>query len=339
LLTSKILEKFDTLNMHKIYDQWPEMAQKSYNLEFEPINFDNIEHIIFSGMGGSGILGDVFSSIMSQTDIFVTVNKGYHLPRIVNNRTLVVSTSISGNTIETMSFLRSAQNLGCKTISFAGGGQMKDYCLKNNMPFYSIPMIHSPRSSFIQFLYSMIKILNPILKVKKEDIINSLLDLEKTFNQISSKNLTESNSSLNLASWITGTPLIYYPWGLQSTAIRFKNSIQENSKRHAMVEDVIESCHNCIMAWEESSNVQPILLQGVDDFIKTKERWKVLKEYFRENGINFYEIFSIKGSILTKIINLIYFLDYSSIYLSVMSEKDPSPIRSIDFIKKRISTE
>jgi len=104
-----------------------------------------------------------------------------------------------------------------------------------------------------------------------------------------------------------------------------------------MMEDVIEACHNGIVAWEESSNVQPILLQGVDDYIKTKERWKVLKEYFNEYNIDFYEIFSIPGSILSKIINLIYVLDYSSIYLSVLSGKDPSPIKSIDFVKNRIS--
>jgi len=339
LLESNILEKFDTQGMHKIYDQWPKIARNSYDMEFDPIKFEGIDHIIFSGMGGSGILGNVFSSIMSQTDIFVTVNKGYILPKIVNDRTLVISTSISGNTVETLSFLQSAKKLGCKTISFADGGKMKDFCLKNNMDFYYIPLIHSPRSSFIQFLYSMIKILNPILKVKEEDITSSLVDLETTSNQISYKNLTESNNSLSLARWITGTPMIYYPLGLQSAAIRFKNSIQENSKRHAIIEDVIEACHNCIVAWEGSSNIQPILLQGHNDNIKTKERWKIFKEYFNENGIDFYEIFSIKGSILSKIINLIYLFDYSSIYLSVISGIDPSPIKSIDFIKSRISKE
>jgi glucose/mannose-6-phosphate isomerase len=195
LLDSKILEKFDTLGMHKVYDRWPEIARNSYNSEFKPINFQNIDHVIFSGMGGSGILGNVFSSIMSQTDIFVTVSKGYHLPKSANERTLVISTSISGNTVETFSFLRSAKKLGCKTISFAGGGKMEDFCLKNNMEFYSIPMIHSPRSSFIQFLFSMIKILNPILNVSKKDIKNSFEDLENTSNIISSKNLTDTISS------------------------------------------------------------------------------------------------------------------------------------------------
>ena len=61
-----------------------------------------------------------------------------------------------------------------------------------------------------------------------------------------------------------------------------------------------------------------------------------MKEYFNENNINFKEVFSIKGNILTKIINLIYILDYCSIYHAVISEIDPSPVKSIDFIKEKL---
>ncbi|MGH9909058.1 MAG: SIS domain-containing protein, partial [Nitrososphaerales archaeon] len=148
--------------------------------------------------------------------------------------------------------------------------------------------------------------------------------------------LTKTNPSLDLAQWISGIPLIYYPFGLQSAAIRFKSSLQENAKLHAMAEDVIEACHNGIVAWEKKDNVEPILLEGQDDYIKTKERWKILKEYFEKNKIKYKQVPSTKGSILTKLINLIYLLDYATIYLAVMSKRDPSPIKSIDFIKQRI---
>jgi glucose/mannose-6-phosphate isomerase len=130
--------------------------------------------------------------------------------------------------------------------------------------------------------------------------------------------------------------VIYYPWGLHAAAIRFKSSLQENSKMHAMIEDVIETSHNGIVAWEKKHPVKPILIEGIDDYIKTKERWNIIKKYFEENSIDHREIYSVKGSILSKIINLIYLLDYASIYKAVLSETDPSPIHSIDFIKKRL---
>ena len=90
------------------------------------------------------------------------------------------------------------------------------------------------------------------------------------------------------------------------------------------------------MHGEKESNVKPILIEGQDDHIKTKERWKILKEYFELNKIEFKEVRSIHGNILSKIINLIYLLDYSTIYRAVLSNVDPSPVKSIDFMKNKL---
>jgi len=187
-------------------------------------------------------------------------------------------------------------------------------------------MRHSPRASFTTFLFSMLKILEPVLPIRKGDVIDSIEKLEKLKKEISSSNLTEDNPSLSLANWISDIPLIYYPWGLQAAAIRFKNSLQENAKIHAITEDVIEACHT----------VKPILIQGEEDYIKTKERWVILKQFFKENKIDYYEIKSVNGNILSKLIHLIYLLDYSTIYRAVMSGIDPTPVRAIDYVKDRL---
>jgi glucose/mannose-6-phosphate isomerase len=154
--------------------------------------------------------------------------------------------------------------------------------------------------------------------------------------KINSLNLTDKNPSLKLAEFMNNIPVIYYPFGLQSAAIRFKNSLQENCKIHAMVENIVETCHNGIVSWEKTSNVQPILIQGEGDFVKTKERWGIIKKYFKNNKIEYFEIISTSGSILSKMINLIYLLDYASIYFAVMSKTDPTPVKSIVFIKSEL---
>jgi glucose/mannose-6-phosphate isomerase len=324
--------------MYKIYDKWPEIAMESYESDFDIIDFRDIDHIVFSGMGGSGALGDIFSAILSKTNIHVAVVKGYHLPNTVDSHTLVVTTSISGNTVETLSVLDSANKLDCKIVAFSSGDRMQKYCLKNNIEYRNIPQMHSPRASFTGFLYSILKVLGPVLPVKKTDILDSINQLEKLRNQISSKNLDKKNPSLCLAEWISDIPVIYYPFGLQAAAIRFKNSLQENAKKHAMIEDVIEACHNDIVSWERKDKVQPILLEGVDDYIKTKERWRILKEYFKTNKIEYHEVHTVKGSIISKLINLIYLLDYATVYLAVLSKVDPSPTKSIDYMKNKLSS-
>jgi len=336
LLDIKTLEKFDKNKMYKVYDEWPQIAREYYESDLEPIDFDNISHIVFAGMGGSGAISDIFSSILSKTNIHVEVVKGYILPKTVDSDSLVITTSISGNTEETLSILNSATKLESKIIAFSNGGKMEKFCNEKNINYRNIPMRHSPRASFTTFLFSMLKILESVIPIKKVDVIESLDKLEILKKEISSNNLTENNPSLLLANWISDIPLIYYPWGLQSAAIRFKNSLQENVKIHAITEDVIEACHNGIVSWIRPSTIKPILIQGEEDYFKTKERWRILKEFFKENEIEFHEIKTIQGNILSKLINIIYLLDYSTIYRAVMSEIDPTPVTAIDYVKERL---
>ena len=213
---------------------------------------------------------------------------------------------------------------------------MQDFCSKNKIEFRNIPQLHSPRASFTSFLYSMLNVLEPVTAIKKDDIMDSISCLEDLRKKISYNNLNENNPSLELAKWINGIPLIYYPWGLEAAAIRFKNSLQENAKLHAITENVIEACHNGIVAWERPSNIKPILIEGYDDYVKTKERWTILKEYFDSKNIDYKEVTSIRGNILSKLINLIYLLDFSSIYYAILLKIDPTPIDSINFVKSRL---
>jgi glucose/mannose-6-phosphate isomerase len=336
LLELSTLEKYDPQGMYKVYDSWPKIARESFESNLDPIDFNDVDHIVFAGMGGSGAIGDMFAAILSKTKIHVNVVKGYVLPKTVNSNTLVIVVSVSGDTKETMSALVSAHKIGSKIIVFSSGGKMQEYCIKNKIEYRIIPQYHSPRASFSSFLYSILKVLYSTLEIKKDDILESITEMEKINKMINSSNLIDKNPALNLAELMKGIPLIYYPFGLQSAAIRFKNSLQENTKLHVITEDVIEACHNGIVSWERKSNIQPILIIGQNDQIKTKERWKLLKEYFNLNKINYLEISSLNGSILTKLINLIYLFDYTSIYLAILNKIDPSPVKSIAFLKKKL---
>ncbi len=336
--------------MHQFYDNWPKYARESfehysrnssYQLDIFGANSNdygkNSDHIVFAGMGGSGAIGDLFAAVLSRTSIHVSVVKGYLLPRTVDKNTLVIVTSVSGDTVEAISNLLSAKETGCKTIAFSSGGKIESLCKKHNIVFGKIEKLHSPRVSFVRYVYSILGVLEKILPVKREDVLESIQKMEELCKSISSDNLTAKNPALSLAQWITGIPMIYYPWGLQAAAIRFKNSLQENAKRHAMAEDVIEACHNGIVAWEKPNfDVMPILIEGTDDYIKTKERWKILKRYFEENRIEYREIHTVEGSILSKIMHMIYFFDYTTIYNSILSGIDPSPTYSIEYIKKNL---
>jgi len=328
------IKKIDSKNMIEVYDTWAHVAEQNFQQEVSRPELKEIDHVIFAGMGGSGTVGDIFSSILSKNDIHTSVVKGYLLPKTVDSNTLIVTTSISGNTNETLTILQNSLKTEAKIIALSSGGEMEKIAIKNSIPYYKINQIHSPRASLLAFLYSTLNILQDFIPIKKSDISESLLKLKQIQNENSSSNLSD-NPALELANWIK-FPLVYYPAGLQAAAIRFKNSMQENAKNHIITEDVIEACHNGIVAWEKPNSIQPVLIEGVDDYIKTKERWDILKEFFESKKIEYREIFSLNGSILTKLVCLIYFLDYVSLYRAILSKTDPSPVSSIDFVKNKL---
>ncbi len=328
--------QYDPSKICSAYDKWPQIARQSYDSSSEIGEFKDIDHVVFCGMGGSGTICDIFSAILSKSNLHTCVVKGYHLPLTIDSNTLVITTSVSGNTVETLTVLDAASKLGCKLAAFSGGGMMKDYCTKHKIFFKEIMPFHSPRASLPSFLYSMLHYFGSMFNIKTGDVEESIRSLEEIHYKINSNNLDSNNSSLKLAEWLVGIPMIYYPWGLQAAAIRFKNSLQENAKMHAIAEDVMEASHNGIVSWETSSNIQPILIQGTDDYVKTKERWQIFEDYFNEKKIGFYQVPSVNGSILTKMMSLIYLLDYASIYKAFLRKIDPTPTSSITYIKDRL---
>ena len=335
----KDIEEIDTNKMFKVYDQWPEIAKNYFRKRFTKLNFQNIENIVFVGMGGSGAIGDVFASILSKTNLRVSVIKGYNFPKHVDKKTLIIAISISGNTDETNSILKESINYNCKILGISSGGKMEEFCNQHKLEFRKVKRFNSPRESFAAFLFSLLNILSPIIPMKPNDIDEAIDEMFKLRKVIATENLTETNLSLKLAKWIDHTPIIYYPFGFESVAIRFKSSLQENAKSHVIIEDVMEASHNGIVAWEKKSKIKPILIRGPNDHPKTFQKYEIFKRYFQEKKIDFYEIFSIDGNILSKIVNLIYLLDFCSIYKAVLDKTNPFPVKSIDYIKEKISNE
>tara|TARA_Y100001936_G_scaffold239415_1_gene272512 strand:- start:13908 stop:14915 length:1008 start_codon:yes stop_codon:yes gene_type:complete len=330
------LERVDKKYMYKSYDSWPDIARESYENKFEKFDVKDIDHVVFAGMGGSGSIGDAISAILSKKDIHVSIVKGYTLPRTVDSKTVIIATSVSGNTNETLEILKIAKKTSAKIIGFSSGGEMENYCKNQDIIFHKIPIIHSPRASFTKFLYSILNILEPILPLEKKEILESISTLQDTRKEIFSENLTKNNKALNLAEFTKDVVAVYYPAGFQSVAIRYKNCLQENTKIHAMTEDVIETCHNGIVSWEKKSLVRPVLIQGKNDHEKTIERWRILEEFFKNKQINYKIINSIEGNILSKIVNLIYLLDYSTIYSAVLTNTDPTSVESVRYVKSKL---
>ena len=349
MLDAGALARCDASRIRAAYDVWPEDAARENGAEGpEPVDLrtcGQTRHFVFAGMGGSGTVGDAMAAVLSKAGVHVDVAKGYVLPRTATRDTVVVATSVSGGTEESLAVLDEAGRRGCLAVGFSsGGGRMERLCADRGMPHRRIEARHSPRASFAAFLYGMLRALGPVLPAGAAKCVpDSISHMSALRDGIGSQNLDAgSNPSLALAEWLSGVPIVYYPAGLQAAAIRFKNSLQENAKMHAMAEDVIEACHNGIVPWwgggkgGGGGGGRPVMVRGRDDHAKTRQRWGILESMLRERGIEFRTVDSVGGDILSKVANLVYLLDYATIYRAALSGIDPTPIAAIDYVKGRL---
>lgn len=343
MLDAGALARCDSSGICAVYDKWPEAAAREGGPEGpEPVDLQTCgqtRHFVFAGMGGSGTVGDAMAAVLSKAGVHVDVAKGYVLPRVASRDTVVVATSVSGNTEEALAVLDEAGRRGCLAVGFSGGGRMEQLCADRGMPHRRIEARHSPRASFAPFLYGMIRALGPVLPEGAAKCVpDSISHMSALRDRIGSASLDEANPALSLAGWLSGVPIVYYPAGLRAAAVRFKNSLQENAKMHAMAEDVIEACHNGVVPWwgGKGSAGRPVLVRGRDDHAKTRQRWGILESMFRDRGIEFRTVDSVGGDILSKVANLVYLLDYATIYRAVLSGVDPTPIAAIDYVKGRL---
>ena len=196
-------------------------------------------------------------------------------------------------------------------------------------------MINSPRSSLVFSLYTILGSLSESIGLQKKYITESLSNLKKTKETLFESN-KKDNLSSNLVKFMSGIPICYYSPALLPAALRFKNDFQENCKKHAMIEEIAESCHNSINAWEQHSIVNPILLRKDDDHLFIKKQFDVVKEYYKSKKIHHIEIFASKGNLLNALINQMYNMGYATILRAIQDGIDPTDIPAIRFIKARL---
>jgi glucose/mannose-6-phosphate isomerase len=252
-------KSIDSSNMLKsIYDFPFQMKEaKSIGERIELKNtYENVQNIVLCGMGGSAIGGDLSRSLVNESlTVPMFVNRNYSLPNWVNSNSLVIASSYSGNTEETLSAYHEAISKGAKVIGVTTGGELASLIDKNKNEKVLIPAGLQPRAavafSFIPLLYLLKKL--SITNSKALDELDAAIEKIQSVNDIYSLD-NEKNPTYVLAKEIYRTiPVIYGENEMTSTiALRWKGQFCENSKMLAYHNDLPEMNHNEIVGWQEN---------------------------------------------------------------------------------------
>ncbi len=311
------------------------------NLQYD---YSECENVVVAGMGGSAIGGDVVETIVHQElKIPFYVNRNYTLPNWVNRKTLVICSSYSGNTEESLSAYEDALKKGAMICGISTGGQLSEKIRSKEFDLITIPGGLQPRAalaySFVPMLYLLRKI-GLISNSSIDDLSNSITFLEKK-REIYSVGDT-SNPIFKLAKNIYGMiPIIY---GITDTtgvvALRWKSQLCENSKMLAYYNEIPEMNHNEIVGWGNNpdllSELAVIWLRDKNDNERVRKRQDITIKLLNDVDIMQYEVNAEGANKIERLLNLINYGDWLSYWCAILHNTDPSPVERINKLKKAL---
>jgi len=317
----------DKSNMGLIISKLPQQCREGLILAKDVKIETKIKNIVVAGMGASGITGQILKDYLG-TKIPVHIVQEFSVPEFVDAYSLVFCVSYSGNTAETISAFRTAIRRSAQIIVITSGGKLKELAKKTNKQIIEVPKNLPPRTALgYLFMPLLVVLQNSGIIFDKTNEIKNMID--------SLMNIKFKEKAQELALKLQDKiPIIYSSNKLKSTALRWKEQFNENSKVPCFFNVFPELDHNEIMSYENlKEDFFVIILKDEDDKVEIKDRMSITKKVIAEHCPVIDVV--VKGDcLLTKIFSAIYLGDLTSFYLALLYGIDPTPTHAIDEIKK-----
>ena len=317
-------------------------AAMSFNL---PADYAGVDKVIVLGMGGSAIGGDLVRSLaQAESKIPVIVHRDYGLPSFVDEKTLVIASSYSGNTEETLSGFEPALKTKAKKLAMTTGGKLQKLAEAHNVPIFKIEYKAQPRAalgfSFLPTLGVLQKL--GFLKDKSADVAETVQVLEKLSAKLDEKSPLSTNPAKQLAQRLYGCLSVIYGAGIAAEAAhRWKTQINENGKAWAFYEIFPELNHNATVGYpfppEIAQKIRVILLRSPLFNERVKLRYDVTCELLKRAGVAYEFVDSEGKSALSQMMSLVMTGDFTSYYLAILYGVDPSPVEVINYLKDQLA--
>jgi len=308
------------------------------------VDYPEPEAIIVAGMGGSAIGGELLKDWSRDSTITpIEVCREYHLPAYANRKTLVLVTSYSGETEETLSVFLEALKKKCMILAISSGGTLQEFAQKLSVPHLPVPGGMAPRATLPYLFIPLPIILQKIGNVSNVD--RELVETVNILKQVSAENspeiLSDQNPAKTLAYGILETtPAIYGFQFYRAVAQRFKTQINENSKNPAKWEIFPELDHNEIVGWENArefaGHFSVIFIRDREEPIEIRRRIEVSRDIINHVLTKLFEVWSKGKAKLAKMSSVVCMGDFTSVYFAVLRGVDPTPVKSIDVLKRRL---
>ncbi|MCC7231601.1 MAG: bifunctional phosphoglucose/phosphomannose isomerase [Bacteroidia bacterium] len=335
IFTGKITQE----SMKELVEQFPRQIREAIAIGDKavltsPVN--PIRNVIITGLGGSGIGGTIVSEILaSECPVPILVNKDYFLPAFTSRETLVIVSSYSGNTEETLQAMQTALEKEAKIVCITSGGKVAELARQHRLDHIIIPGGMPPRSCLGYSLTQLFFILHKMnlsggaFRQQLEEAV-ALMEREQS-------NIRKE--AMDLAGFLfRKTPVIYAVDGFNGVATRFRQQINENSKMLCWHHILPEMNHNELVGWAEPhENCAVVLLRNKTDYSRTQARMEISKGVFSTYTPHIREVWSKGSSCIERSLYLIHLTDWASCYLADRKSVDANEINIINHLKSELA--
>ncbi len=343
-MISELVKKYDPQNQFQVLINSYEQIETAWATPFDggKINVEKISNIIVSGLGGSAIGGDLIADFLNEELPYpFAVNRNYGLPKYANENTLMIASSYSGNTEETLSAASQALRNGAQIICVTTGGKLLEFAKQNELPYFVMQSGFQPRYALYSSFFALLKILQTLGIVENQDeTVKKIIANIRSKGEIYSGD--DNNKALEIAEKLLGfIPVIYGAANKTATlAIRMKGQFNENSKLHAFFNILPEMNHNEIIGWETFDEAQfrakVIMIKDKSYHSQIAKRIEITSELIKKSGAEVIYLESSKDDFKERLFELVYLGDWISYLLAIMRKFDPSEIDNIVYLKENL---
>ncbi|KPJ60394.1 MAG: hypothetical protein AMJ46_06420 [Latescibacteria bacterium DG_63] len=333
--------KIDRSQMeHKLYGLPEQITEAKVIFDQADIRLDaKIERVMVAGMGGSAIAGDILRTVaMRDWDVPVEVVRSYHLPHSVDQHTLLIVASYSGNTEETLSAFHEGEGRNAKIFCISSGGELMERARQRSIQCVQIPKGLPPRCAVGYLTVPMLLAVHQFGLDLRQDIDETVAVLASLRDELSSK----EGAAAKVARKLKGKlPVVYTSYEYGTVAFRWRTQLNENAKVWVHTNLFPELNHNEIVGLgtpaEISRRCFVVFLRDRNEFSQIRKRIELTKKIISPLVSGTEDVWSAGTSSLAKTFSLIYFGDWVSFHLAMELRVDPTPIERIDYLKSQLA--
>ncbi len=347
-----IYKEIDNQDLYRNIQELPFQCKNAWieiNKLVLPSYYLKVNKVLILGMGGSGIGGELACDFTLQTsEIPIYTHHNYGIPEFIDEKTLVIAVSYSGNTEEIIDGFVEAYKKDAKLIAITSGGELEKLAQKYRAPYYRFAYKSPPRAALGYLFISIMGILKKlnIADISQQDINTTISMLQSQLEKMNRDIPTVKNPAKKLAQVLSEKiPIIYGADFMRGVAIRWKTQFNENAKVISYAEVIPESNHNSLVGLEFPESIQElfyfIILQSRFDHPKSKIRQDFFEKTLKKQKISVQSIIlpSSTNCVLAEICGMIYWGDLTSYYLAIINKIDPYPVEIINQLKQTIKGE